>query len=296
MIARHNGRVGVSRAARALPLLGLAALFACEDVLNDEGFKLWCGDVLCHWQLDAGELRRAPTWHEDDSGVELLGSPAQISQGADESNTRCLELTMVTDVDASAQMKVMVDFNDDGTYDYEQPVPEARWKKVRFLISAPTAYSHVRFALRKEGRGRAVLSVVQVKRSDDCTAPPIELHDLPLGLRCGSDSSCKSGVCCAGICSECCKAEDNERGCWGGQACKPIGLGPPITPSQCDPQSGARGSGSECIDDADCASGICEGLVVENYRSDLTSDGCTNDAHVPGEGCTPLAIRAGVCR
>ena len=36
------------------------------------GFDAWCGDRLCHWTLEKGEIRRVSTWHAGDDGVELV--------------------------------------------------------------------------------------------------------------------------------------------------------------------------------------------------------------------------------
>src|SRR5688572_1125478 len=52
----------------------------CGQVLRDPGFDLWCGEELCAWKLTAGDIRKVPTWHEGDAGVELVGTHAAIQQ------------------------------------------------------------------------------------------------------------------------------------------------------------------------------------------------------------------------
>ena len=58
----------------------------CGPPLNeDPGFDLWCIDndgrhVLCAWELDKGEIKRVPTWHRSDYGVELVGDPVILTQ------------------------------------------------------------------------------------------------------------------------------------------------------------------------------------------------------------------------
>lgn len=34
---------------------------------------LWCGEELCDWTLEAGELRPVVSWHEGEPAVELVG-------------------------------------------------------------------------------------------------------------------------------------------------------------------------------------------------------------------------------
>ena len=33
----------------------------CGQVLRDPGFDLWCGDELCAWKLERGEVKRVAT-------------------------------------------------------------------------------------------------------------------------------------------------------------------------------------------------------------------------------------------
>jgi len=64
-------------------LLGLLLLpgWTCGTSLTkNPGFDLWCGDELCAWKVEAGSIRRIPTWHRSDFGVELLGEETVLSQ------------------------------------------------------------------------------------------------------------------------------------------------------------------------------------------------------------------------
>src|SRR5438105_10923360 len=49
-------------------------------ITRDPGFDLWCGDALCAWKIERGDIRRAPTWHEADAGVELVMPDTAIEQ------------------------------------------------------------------------------------------------------------------------------------------------------------------------------------------------------------------------
>ena len=100
----------MNRVQAILLRVGLAACGAlcmapgCNgDVLSDSTFRLWCGDTLCDWQLDAGHVKQAATWHPDDYGVELVDTPTQISQKTTEGSS-CMEFSAIADVEASAQM------------------------------------------------------------------------------------------------------------------------------------------------------------------------------------------------
>ena len=92
--------------------LGLA-LSACEtDVVDDAGFQLWCGETLCVWTLEEGEMDKVSTWHDHDYGVELVGAPVLLSQDA-RASAQCVRLETVSDVDASAVVTVEIDTDGD---------------------------------------------------------------------------------------------------------------------------------------------------------------------------------------
>ncbi|HEU4536648.1 MAG TPA: hypothetical protein VFS00_21130, partial [Polyangiaceae bacterium] len=196
------------------PLLALASFFAlanvgagCEpEVVRDPTFRTWCGDQLCAWTTEAGVVARAPTWHRSDYGVELMTTPTTIAQETDASDARCLTFTTVADVEASAQVTIGVDFDRDGSVDFEQPIAETGFRQVRTEVTPPLAYDGIRFAVTKRGVGRAVLAEIRVQNAGVCRAPPVELKAKALGVACSADApgECASGVCCAGVCAECC--------------------------------------------------------------------------------------------
>ncbi len=281
------------RRPRALaPFAGAAlaalALAACGELTKDSTFRLWCGESLCAWGLEAGSVRRAPTWHAKDYGVELVEAPTTISQSTPAS-AACLAFTMIADVDPGAQVSVGLDFNRDGSVDYEQPIASTGFREARTVVTAPERYDGVRFVISKKGEGRAVLAQMRVESSGDCAAPPIEPTGLRLGSGCEGDGQCLSGVCCEHLCADCCGAYDSPeavvepgpparvtRPCAGGGACERrgddarLGVGAaageyvlePVTPLQCDPGRRARPAGAECLSGDDCASGACDGAVA----------------------------------
>lgn len=302
----------------ALPLALLVA--ACEDdLVEDATFRLWCGDDrLCAWNVDAGHIERVGTWHRRDPGVEFVDTPTILSQLVEKGGVRCLTFTTIADVAPSAQMTVGVDFDDDGVVDHEQPIVGTGFANVETEVSAPLRYDSFRILLTKKGTGRAVLAQMRVQSKGSCAAPPLRFRDRPLGSPCaqGEPSECRSGVCCEGICAECCtkpRALDvgpdggagpgfaPEASCPEGQTCAPreVPMLPDFfatVPQQCDPGGGKRVSGTACLADDDCASGTCEG-ARSAARNVMSPDaGCAADFPEPGgPDCMFVSVREGQC-
>lgn len=293
---------------QAFVVFGLAlTIVGCdEDVLQDPTFRQWCGDKLCSWTLEAGTIRRAPTWHRDDYGVEFNDTPTIISQVVVDKNPKCLLFTTVADVDPRAQMTVEIDFNDDGSTDYVWPVPSASWRQVQTLVSAPEAYKGFKFTIKKSGPGRAVLAQMRVQSTDSCNrATAVRLKNLALGETCGDSSECTSGVCCSGtffvapVCSTCC---DSRLPCKG-EGCH----GDCAANQRCDKgekdEDTARSwltcrtlldSGQPCRAGTDCASNEC--IPSTEHKALLPPDGgCAPDASP--EECGPEILYGGyVCK
>ena len=76
----------------------------CGEVLRDPGFDLWCGEDLCSWKVVRGDAKRVDTWHDGDSGVELIGNDAAISQvtPVTSGDGTCIEFELVANVAATA--------------------------------------------------------------------------------------------------------------------------------------------------------------------------------------------------
>lgn len=300
-------------------------LTACEDdLVEDATFRMWCGDDrLCAWNLDTGHIRRAPTWHKNDPGVELLDTPTAISQVVDKS-AKCLAFTTIADVDPSAQVTVAIDFDDDGSIDYEQPIVAVGFRSVKTQVTAPVRYDGFRIVITKKGTGRAVLAQIRIQSSGECTAPPMRVRDRLLGSPCsqGEPNECRSGVCCEGICAECCvdpklldMAADGGAAivngesavkpprveCPDGQTCKrrdtrAATLFFAVVPLQCDPGMKKRPAGAVCLADDDCASGTCEGADVDAFVPLQDKQTCQPDFPDAGGGdCTITRVHEGRC-
>lgn len=304
------------------------AVFAsgCDDVIADPNFHTWCGDQLCSWKLESGHIQRAPTWNPKDYGVELLDSTdashvTAISQTVSKTPT-CLEFTTVADVVPEAQVTIGVDFDGDGTVEYEAPIASIGFSEQKAQVTAPLVYTGIEFIITKKGTGHAVLAQMDVRSRTDCTAAPVALHAQAMGTSCSPTNGgheCTSGVCCEGVCAECCvstippRAEDGglapdpENTCSGGATCDKlpllssgalpsdaIGVGPNVIPRQCDPGVRKRGARSECLLAEDCTSNVCDGASWD-VRS-LTDGGTCPAPPAQDPNCYVYAVHAGVCR
>jgi hypothetical protein len=167
----------------ALPCL-LAAVAASQlgadgcpgQLIDDRGFDLWCGDQLCSWQLDRGEIARVPTWHRGDDGVALLGPDTEISQVAGNGieTIVCIRFTTIASVEETALVTLGIDLDADGTVDHTERIPTSDWAPITFLLPVePT--TTVRFVLGRTGLGEAVLANVGAQKAllQDCTGTPI---------------------------------------------------------------------------------------------------------------------------
>jgi hypothetical protein len=171
-----NAMTYVYRTAALAALLVLAG--GCFDLVDDYSFQLWCGDVLCAWDLEEGRIERAPTWHEADYGVSFVGDPAAISQLVPESNlyVGCMRFEAITAVDSDAEVRLELDFEDDGSVELERTLERADWENTLFYVNPPIAYAQVRIRLVKYGEGRAVVARLRVRDASpgQCAGPPLE--------------------------------------------------------------------------------------------------------------------------
>jgi len=189
----HSERA-VTRMGSTLAAIACLALAACP-LDDDPGFDDWCGDRLCRWNLVDGEIRKAPTWHERDYGVELVGPHVTLAQRPDISSVPCLEFKVIADIDPAASVYVDLDFEADGSIEYSERIPSARWQPLTFLVNAPTWYDAVALTIRKESDGHAVLARLELGDGQGCTGAPIPLDNRPPGAWCETAEQCASGAC-----------------------------------------------------------------------------------------------------
>jgi hypothetical protein len=308
--------------------LACSASGCSDDVVEDPTFRQWCGEALCAWTLEEGSIRRAPTWHHEDYGVEFTGTPTRISQYSDK-NPQCLLFTSVADVDPRAQMTVEIDFNSDGKIDYSWPVPSSNWHQVQTLVTAPRvpqgslfgAWRGFTIAIHKTGPGRAVLAQMRVQGVKDCDrSAAVRVDGIELGRGCGEDADCASGICCRifdgssietdlGVCSACCPQSMRCTGPGCNTTCP--------APSVCRmskpagafeaPFCGTRflKAGEECSRSEDCETGSCIPRYVipdggwnpeDRGPFEPVASGCTGDGGAPELGCAPEVKPRSYCR
>ena len=267
-----------------------------EDILSNAGMDLWCGDELCGWELEQGDVAKVATWHPHDYGVQLIGDEVVLSQVAQVTSAEvaCIRFDLLADMDDDVEIMLEMDFLDDGSTEYEHPLISDDWQEVSYHIRPPTWFHDIRFRIRKLGSGDAVLAQVRALEvsADNCQGDAIVLDDRPLGAVCEEASQCDAGFC-EGVpwlssqasttvlsCGECASGED----CPDDEAC---GLGAGDEPQrhlECG-GAGRHYLGETCAFDEECASGIC----CEGSCSECCDDGreCADGAacarRVPAE-------------
>jgi len=234
----------------------------CGNVLRDPGFDLWCGDQLCAWKVERGNVQRVPTWNEGDPGVELVGANVAIEQLSPvaSSDGSCIEFDLLADVDIDAEVHLNIDVYGDGSVEAFEPIQTTHWAPVSFKLPITGSYSGVRFEIEKLGAGHAALAQISAKITTGCGGlSPIQPDPAPLGAPCASDDNCASGLCeAAPYFRQCVACDDGAHACPAGSVC---GLGDPTSPvrdlpRECVPVA-SRELGEPCLTDGECTTGIC---------------------------------------
>ena len=256
----------------SLPIILLAATQLgatdCGTVIRDPGFDLWCGGDLCTWKVVRGDVKRVDTWHEGDSGVELVGLDAAIAQltPVDHHDGTCIRFDFLANVDENAEARLDIDVYGDGSIDHTERIATSNWNPISYKLRIAAPFTGIRFELAKVGPGKAAFANIAAEIDRDCPGTPIT-HGLgPLGALCAKDADCKSNLCRVapdpgssfGVSQRCVACEATT--CGANEACgiaEPIG---PVlaVPIECVPAAGDE-IGEQCASGAECASGICNG-------------------------------------
>lgn len=248
-------------------------------IIRDPGFDLWCGEALCAWKVEHGSVRRTATWHEADSGVELVDADTAIEQftPVDHLDGTCIRFDLISDVAETAQAELAVDIYGDGAIERTFPIPTARWRPVSYAFAVKPPFTGIRFQIAKRGPGHAAVARMRATVSKDGCAglPELDGGPAPLGALCGVAGDCASGICAINDffatlrCSGC---DPGHSTCGTGQACGFADPGPPErgVPIACVPAA-ARTTGEQCVTNAECASGTCVGRICSTC---LAKVGC----------------------
>lgn len=242
----------------------------CGQVLRDPGFDLWCGEDLCAWKLERGDVKRVPTWHEGDSGVSLDGTDVAIEQLAPVNfgDGTCITFDLVANIEDNAEVYLNVDVEGDGTNEMHERLPTAHWKPLSYNISIAPPYDGIRFEITKRGAGAAVLANIGANTADASKCAGLSVLDPGPrrdGAACTMASDCASGTCTASptpvpaggwfdlACTGC-----TSGSCASGEVC---GLGDAFSPVfavpvQCTPVA-SKELGEDCLDSMECKSGGC---------------------------------------
>lgn len=249
----------------------------CENPLvRDSGFDLWCGDVLCDWQVvpGTGTVAKVPTWNDHDFGVDLQGSLVTLTQRLPSTSDQvsCLHFNLLADIADPVNVTLELDFDDDGSIDRTETLPLGQWVPIEFRITAPTYFQSLRVSLSKHGEGHAVLAQIRASSASDCSAPPITTPNRPLGAACESAAECAQGNCLPSSLAEewlpdpnkprmACEACAGDADCTSGKVCG-LGWNSLLLDgfASCTAE-GSRVLGDRCLAAVECATGICCGGV-----------------------------------
>ncbi len=260
-------------------------------LLEDPSFDLWCGDELCSWEVEQGNISQVPTWHSGDHGVGLHSDPTILSQhspGSDE-DTDCILFTLMVDSDPGVTVQLELDFQDDGLTEYAHPIPSTDWETFSYYIRPPSWFDHLRFRIRKTGTGNATVAQIAADRADGdlCgSQTPTPYRDLPLANRCEADSECSTGICkgyqvlssdawlqghVRATCGEC-----NVGGCGEEQVCG-LSFTADNQPHSACVEPASKSMGEACTNPGECGTGVCcEGRCSECCQTG--NNACDDDA------------------
>ncbi|HPH66274.1 MAG TPA: hypothetical protein PLF40_11035 [Kofleriaceae bacterium] len=264
--------------AAAASQLGATDCGGDPPIIVDPGFDLWCGDQLCAWHVDRGEIKKAATWHSEDAGVELLSADTAISQ-LSQTHAQCIEFSFIANVDPTVDLRLEADVFNDGNVEYSEHIPTARWQPLTYRMRFARNPDGARFRFIKRGEGAAVLAQLEARSVTNCSGrPAIELKAAPNGYQCAQNAECRSNFCNSGgsdrgVCADC--GPGLVDSCPIDKVCATVD---PQDPNQSESfacsNPGERELGERCSSDAECESQICN---VGRCAACGPANACDND-------------------
>lgn len=305
----------MSRRATRMSLLSLVALGgmgatqSCSgDLIGDPSFDLWCGDDLCAWEVEVGDVEKVSTWHPSDSGASLVGGVVAISQYSDarSGDADCIRFSLTADVDPGAQLSVEMDFYDDGSVEVSHPMASDDYQEVSYTVTAPDDYEGIRFRVRKVGEARAVLAQIRAQAVDgtECPEAPVVVTDRPDGAECELDGECAGGHCSVvplvssfddPISLQTCGSCDTDADCGEGQVCGLAWDPEDFQGHRSCMSAGEKDLGLACVTDGECADGACTDDQCSTCGGDTDCDGGDCARHDAGPGDAAVAIMPHTC-
>jgi hypothetical protein len=286
---RARLKTSTKRALRGLLCLAAAPMLMgseCEQPLvKDSGFDIWCGDALCDWQVEAGNVAKVPTWHERDYGVSLVSDPTAISQALPftSDDLSCIHFDLLANVDDAATVQLDMQF--DGAIVHMETIPSGAWTPLSYHQVTPSYFRSLRILIGKTGTGKAELAQIQASKASDCSGSP-PLGDLarPAGATCELPIQCAGATCRprAAVATlfdddnglQVCTACTTDADCGAGMVC---GLGWSaefIQPFPACAPAAAAVLGDRCLVDGECASGVCCDGVCSTCCGTGTAPAC----------------------
>ena len=234
------------------------------------GFDLWCGDQLCAWKIERGDVaaradvergrprRRARRQRRRDraalAGRQRRRHVHRVRSDRERRRRR-------------RRSTLNVDVYGDGTRRAHRAHPDLALGAADVQARRSTApYDGIRFELTKTGTGHAVLAQIGAKITDGCDAfTPITPAPAPLGAPCGDDDRLPSGICGSGRSSAACAWAAPAARAPADEVCgverSDLAGARAATRVRAD---GSRELGEQCLLDSECASGICNvGYLLE---------------------------------
>ena len=270
-----------------MSLAACGAEAAPTPLVQNPMLEVWCGEHPCQWTT-RGDTKRVGTWHPDDYAIELSGAGSAVTQvnpTVNEQKSRCFSFSLTADIGEDARVWLELDFLDDGKVEFSSEIPKLQWGRKTFDITPPTWYQGVRFIIRNEGPGRAVVAQLEVVNNGfNCSAPPIPLWARPAGARCENDEDCAIQRCTGFACGGGCKTASE---CAAGEVCGRV-LGRNTTVDACTPRGSLR-FGAVCSLDEQCESAACgDGICSECVPASTCRDGtrCERSKLAPTNGST----------
>lgn len=258
-----------------LPVVSLMGCSPIEVDLLNSGFDLWCGDALCNWTVEQGEVEKTGTWHQRDYGAQLVGDPVVLYQSmlVEDLVRGTLTFDVVADFDDDARIVAEVDTDGVGDANFNADL-RGDWHVHTFDRDVETSSGRLDFRVRKSGRGEATLARFAVT---------LRYFNGPQ-FECFDGEGCTDGFCFDGLCLPIledggwCRVDD---GCRSGfcaldtASCQTLGatnrsLGWPCEEAtQCEsgfcdtvcaphPDAGTVADGDPCAIDVVCVSGFCD--------------------------------------